>query len=406
MLSAHRAIELEPALRIDGLRAAGLYADCQMDDARLCLANMLQAMSFGAVCGNYLRLRAFLKTAGRLCGGAAQDVLTGRTLEIQAHAVINAAGPWGDGVRRLSDAAATLRLAPTKGIHLIVPRLTQEALFVEARADRRMVFLLPWGDYTLVGTTESVVEGSLEALSATRAEVGYLLEEIRRVLPGSHVDEEDIVATFAGARPLLAFGGSSTRASREHRIEIDASGLISVMGGKYTTYRRMAQEAVDVVVRHHRWRVDRCLTDQVSLLETVHPVSMGQWQELTRAVDPDLLARLLTRYGAGVFHLLRLIDREPALLHPICPHHEYITAELVYAIQHESACTITDVLARRTRMAWSSCQGLDALSTVIDLFERYGGLSSLQLEHQTNEYQQFLASGLSFRPMLASAHEH
>ena len=397
MLSARRAAALEPGLRVDGLRAAGLYADCQMDDARVCLANILQAIGFGAVCCNHVRLREFLKGDGRLCGGAVEDGPTGRAFDVRAQVVVNATGPWSDRVRRMSEPSAGPHLAPTKGIHLILPRLTQEGLFVEARTDRRMVFLLPWGEYSILGTTETPVGDSLETLAASADEVGYLLEEANRVLPDAHLDEDDIVATYAGARPLLAFSGTSTQALREHRLDVDRWGLISVMGGKYTTYRRMAQQVVDFVIARHHWKTERCLTDQVSLLEAVQPVTLEHWQELTRAMDPDLLARLLTRYGAGAFGVLRCLSRDPTLIQPVCPHHEEIAAELVHAVEQELACTLTDVLARRTRIAWSSCQGLDFLSSLIDWLERDAGMPRAHLEQQAEAYRQFLATALAFR---------
>ncbi len=406
MLSARRAVALEPELRVEGLRAAGLYADCQMDDARICLLNILQAISFGAVCVNYVRLETLLRVGQRLCGGVAADVLTGRALEIHAKVVVNATGPWADRVRELSDGAAKPRLTPTKGIHLIVPRLSREALFGQARADGRMLFILPWGEESsLVGTTETAVSGPLETLCADANEVGYLLEEVNRFLPGRHLAESEILATFAGARPLLAFSGSPTAASREHRIDVDPWGLVSVMGGKYTTYRLIAQQAVDFLVKRNQWRVDRCLTDQVSLLEAIQPVSLNHWQELTRAMDPDLLTRLITRYGAATFQILQVMDRDPSLAHPVCPHHEYVSAELIHAFQQELACTLTDVLARRTRIAWSSCQGLDLLSTLVDLAQRYTGLSPSALERQVEEYHQFLQRSRAFRgePLVVKA---
>jgi glycerol-3-phosphate dehydrogenase len=397
MLSARRAVALEPGLRVDGLRAAGLYADCQMDDARLCLANILQAAGWGAVCANYVRLRALLKADGRLCGATAEDLRSGRAFEIRARSIVNATGPWSDGVRRLSEGAAGPRLSPTKGIHLIVPRVAQEALFVQARRDRRMLFLLPWGDYSLVGTTESAVGGPLEALRAEADEVGYLLEAVNHVLPGSHLDGNDVIATFAGARPLLTSSGSATQASREHRIDVDRFGLVSVLGGKFTTYRLMAKQAVDAVLRLGGARTDRCLTDQVGLLETVHPVSLDHWRSMTQRVDPDALARLITRYGAKALQVLQLIDCEPSLAQPLCPHHEVNQAEVVHAVRGELACTLTDVLARRTRIAWSSCQGLDALSTLTDLLRRYAGVPADEVERQAEGYRRFLADGLAFR---------
>ncbi len=403
MVSMRGALALESELRRDGLRAAGVFQDCQMDDARLCLANILQAVHFGAVCCNYVRLQALLKSGGRACGGAVEDLITGRSLDVQARVVVNATGPWADRVRQLSDASAAQRLAPTKGSHLIVPRLTQQALFVEARQDRRMFFILPWGDYSLVGTTEWLVDGALDALRATSDEVGYLLEEVHHVLPGRRLTEDDVIATYAGARPLLAYAGASSRASREHRIEVDPAGLVSVMGGKYTTYRVMAQQTVDLLMRRHRWTGDRCLTDQVSVLESVHPITLDHWQDVTRMIGPDLLARLLTRYGTSATHMLQLIAHEPALGRRVCLHHEDTAAELVHAFQQELACTVTDVLARRTRIAWSSCQGLDLLSMVADLFQRYGGLTQQQVAEQMAAYHQFLAASLAFRPSVAGS---
>jgi glycerol-3-phosphate dehydrogenase len=247
-LSAPKALAAEAALRAEGLSGAGSYGDCQMDDARLCLLNILQAQSFGAACLNYVRVRALLKAQARVCGAAIEDVWTKQAFEVRARVVINACGPWADQVRRLSDPAAQTRLSPTKGIHLIVPRLSLRGLFIESRRDRRMLFILPWGENSLIGTTESAVDGPLESLHAQADEVGYLLEEVKQALPQAAVTEKDIIATFAGARPLLAYSGSVGHASREHAIEVDRFGMISVLGGKYTTYRRMAADAVDCAV--------------------------------------------------------------------------------------------------------------------------------------------------------------
>ena len=402
MLSARRALALEPGLRVDGLKAAGLYADCQMDDARLCLANILQAVGWGAVCVNYVRLRALLTAGGRICGATAEDVLGGRGFELQARSVVNAAGPWSDGVRRLSDREARPLLSPVKGIHLMTRRLAREALFIRARRDGRMFFILPWGDYSLVGTTESDVVQPLDALRAEADEVDYLLEEANRVLPGSHLDAGTVLATFAGARPLLASGGSATQASREHRIEVDRFGLISVVGGKFTTYRLMAQQTVDVVLRLAGGRGDRCLTDQVGLLETVHPVSLEHWRSMTQRVDPDALTRVIARYGAKALPVLQLIDHDPSLARPVCPHHDVSQAEIVHALRNELACTLTDVLMRRTRIAWSACQGLDALSTMADLLRRYAGLPPEAVEHEIEAYRRALAEGLAFRGVRAA----
>ena len=398
MLSAVRARQVEPRLGRDGLHAAGLYTDAQMDDARLCLANALQAIRFGAACCNYAAVRALLKRSdGELAGAVVEDLRSGASFEVRAAVVVNSAGPWGDAVRRLSDADAGTRLAPTKGAHLVLPRLTSHGLFFRVGRDQRMVFLLPWGDVSILGTTESADIDRLEALSTTREEADYLLAALQRVLPEAGITAENVLGSYAGARPLLSFSGSPTTASREHRIEIDAHGLVSVMGGKYTTARVMAQQTVDAVIRRWRFPAERCLTDQLSLLEPTHPILLSRWQEVTARIAPELLARLLTTYGTGAFRVLELVEFEPQLLQPVCPHHDVIAAELVHIIREEMACTISDVLLRRTRIAYSACQGLDLLALLSDLFQRYGRCSPEEVTLQRQAYRRALASSLSFR---------
>jgi len=403
MLSVRGTLRVESKLNASGLRAAASYVDCQMDDARLCLANILQAISFGAICLNYVKLVAFEKANGVLCGAVVQDTRTSESFAVKTTAVVNATGPWSDTVRRLSDPQAGSGLSPTKGIHLVVQRLSQQAVFFQAQ-DGRMIFLLPWGDYSVVGTTESTDFDSLDHLQASPQEVEYLLAETNRILPEASLHDSSIVATYAGARPLLTFAGSSSRASREHRIEIDRSGLISVMGGKYTTYRLMAKQAVDLIVRRLRLRTERCLTDQISLLEPTHPIVLDRWQDVTRKISPELLGRLLSVYGTGAFRILQLLEFEPGLAQPVCPHHDVIQAELVHAMQEELACTMSDILIRRTRIAYSVCQGLDLLSTLAGLLQRYCRVSGEQLEMQREEYRHFLAQSLSFRRELVPVH--
>ena len=406
MMDSSQAERMAPGLRTEDLRAAALYADCQMNDARLWLATLLQAISFGAVCCNYVRLVSFDRASDRLQGAVVEDVRTGEQFGVRATVLVNATGPWSDHIRRLSDPSAPERLAPTKGIHLLVSKLTEQAMFVQARADRRMIFLLPWGGYSLIGTTESAGISSLDDLWANEQEVDYLLSEINRIFPAARLRPADIVATYAGARPLLAFSGSSTQASREHRIEVDRFGLVSVMGGKFTTSRRMAAQAVDLIVTRKHFTVERSLTDQISLVEPAQPVVLNRWQEATRRIAPELLARLLATYGAGAFHILRLLEFEPSLHQLVCPHHEQIQAELVYAIEEELACTVSDLLIRRTPIAFSSCQGLDALSMVADLLQRYGRLSAEEVHEQIIAYQQFLVRSLACRgPVPVAIHD-
>ena len=399
MFSAQAALRLEPRLNRAGLAGAGCYTDCQMDDARLCLATILQAVQFGAVCGNYVRVLALEKTGDRLSGAVVEDRRSQRQFPVRASVIVNATGPWSDAIRRLSDTHADTRLAPTKGTHLVVPRLTHHAFFLQLQRDRRMVFVLPWGqDYTLIGTTESAAFDSLDDLHAESDEVEYLLAEVNRAFPEAGLGAADVVATFAGARPLLAFAGASTSASREHQIEIDRHGLVSIMGGKYTTYRIMAKQTLDLILKRWSMTAEPCLTDQVTLLEPTHAVILDRWQDVVRRIPPEFLARLLAQYGTGAFRILQLLEFEPGLAQPLCQHHEVTQAEFVYSLQEELACTLSDILMRRTTIAFSSCQGLDMVSTLEDLLRRYGHFSQETIDDQLGEYRAWLAKSLSFRP--------
>ena len=175
---------------------------------------------------------------------------------------------------------------------------------------------------------------------------------------------------------------------------MDRYGLVSILGGKYTTYRVMAQQTVDLMVKRWNLKAERCLTDQVSLLEPTHPVVLDRWQEVVRRIDAEVLARLLAMYGTGAFRILQLLEFEPGLAQPVCPHHDVTHAELVYAMQEELACTVSDLLMRRTKIAFSSCQGLDMVSTLTDVLARYCHLSAEQLEEQLEEYRRVLAESL------------
>ena len=169
------------------------------------------------------------------------------------------------------------------------------------------------------------------------------------------------------------------------------------MGGKYTTFRLMAKQTLDAVLSRWRFRAEACLTHQVGLLEPVHPVVLTRWQEVTRDIPEPLLARLLIRYGTGTFRILHLLEFEPRLIQPVCPHHDVIQAELVYALQDELACTVSDLLVRRTAIAFSACQGLDGLSTLTDLLKRYGRFSDEEIATQVHDYHQVLSASLACR---------
>jgi glycerol-3-phosphate dehydrogenase len=355
MLSPREAAHLEPGLSTDGLAAAALFADCRMDDARLCLETALDAARRGATCVNHAAVAGLARGARGVEGATVVDGPTGRRVDVRARAVVNATGPWGDALRRASDPAAAPRLAPTKGVHVLLPRVADHALFVRSGDDGRMVFVLPWEGHSLVGTTESAA-GDLDDLRATPDEVDYLLRVVRRALPQVEAGPQDVVSTFAGARPLLAHDGVDvTEASREHAIEVDAHGLVSAMGGKYTTHRAMAADVVDAVVERFGFRARRSATARTPLRALADPAALDAWGDAAARMPPPRLARILARYGAAAPEVLALVREDPSLAEPVCAHHDVALAELAHGVRSEMALAPDDLLLRRTRLGYSRC---------------------------------------------------
>jgi glycerol-3-phosphate dehydrogenase len=387
VLNPKQALYQATQLNASHLKAVGRYTDCQVDDARLCLMNILQALDFNAVCLNYTRVKALLHAKGKGCGAMVEDALDGGVTEVRATAVINATGAWSDRVRRMAHAQAEGRLAPTKGVHVLLPPFLHYGVFFEARADRRMLFLLPWQDYTLLGTTESAVDRDLHDLAAQRAEVDYLLEAVNRILQEQHFGVQDVLATFAGARPLLRYRGGAQGASREHVIEVDSTGLISVLGGKYTTYRLIAQQAVDTLMRVHRLSGRMCVTDSVLLLDANAAVIRQQWQQASLRVGEETLQRLLATYGVGTSRILQRIHERPELAEQASPQAPYLKAEFWYMAHWEWAATLEDLLLRRTHVAWGRDQGAALLPEAIHWLRQAHGYASAEVERQKQAFE-------------------
>ena len=236
VLTGAELTELEPALQQTGLRGAVLYYDCQEDDARFCLETILHAADLGTVCANYCELTGFRRCGDRIEAAQVRDRFTGNDFTITARQFVNATGPW------LERFAGPGVLSPTKGVHLVVPALTrQHAITFQARQDGRIMFVIPWGDCSLVGTTETDWTGDPGAARATPADVEYLLAEARRLFPITG----NVLTTFAGVRPLLRSGATASARGREHRILRQGENLWSVAGGKYTTFRLTAKQIVN-----------------------------------------------------------------------------------------------------------------------------------------------------------------
>ncbi len=338
-LSRAAALAKNPNLKSAGLRGGVVYSDGQFDDARL-LINLAQtAVEQGATLLNYARVVAIEKdSAGKVNGVEVEDVSTGERKSISARAVINATGPFCDGVRRLADSAATNLVSPSQGVHLVFAGSflpSDHAIMVPDTPDGRVLFAIPWHGHTLVGTTDVAIKDTpLEPL-ATEAEIEFILETAGRYLQRAPT-RADILSVFAGIRPLVKAGGAKNTAalSRDHTIHIDDSNLLTITGGKWTTYRNMAEDCVNRAAAIAGLPAKPCVTKEMH----VHG-----WLEASSKP-----ARFAV-YGADAAAIEKLIQTDPPLGEPLHPDLPILAAEVVWAARYEMACTVEDVLARRTR---------------------------------------------------------
>jgi glycerol-3-phosphate dehydrogenase len=365
LLSRGEVLERLPGINPEGLQGGVLYHDGQFDDARLAIALAQTAAEHGAVVCNYLEVNRFVYSEGRICGVAGTDGESGATVTIKARVVINATGMASDSIRRLDRAKATSGVTFSQGSHIVLPlKLLGEgdALLVPRTEDHRVIFATPWLGHLLVGTTDIEVHDPEADPTPTRAEVQYLLEHINRYLVIA-ASERDISAAFAGIRPLVTQRSATTAAlSREHHVEISASGLVSITGGKWTTYRKMAEDTLNAAIAAGQLQRRRCLTRELAL--------HGAGDDAPRAGD------VLETYGTDAKEVRALMKADPSLAAPIHSALAYSWAEVVYAARHEMARTVEDVLARRTRALFLNANAsLQAATGAAEILARELGRS-------------------------------
>ena len=366
MLSARATRQAEPALRTEGLRGAGRYWDCRTDDARLVLETILAAVREGGVAVSYARVTALLKEDGRIAGARLVDRLGGGEVSVRARVVVNATGPWVDAVAVL-DAPAPPRLRLTKGVHVLVPRArvgNRAAVVLHAVKDGRVMFVIPWKEQTLVGTTDTDHEGGPDVPAVVEAaDVSYLLETVNHYFPAARLSRADVTSAFAGLRPLIAPPAGAAVApssvSREEEIFASPSGLISIAGGKLTTHRLVAAAVVERVIDAlrrggERRRFGRSRTGTVPLPGGTAPpdsVAAAVLSHDGNGLAPPVIGHLADRYGSRVGELLHRVAADRRLADPIVPTLPDPRAEVLEAVEHEGALTVEDVLRRRTQIS-------------------------------------------------------
>ena len=336
LLSRAETLEQLPTLEENGLRGGVIYHDGQFDDARLAIALARTAVEQGATVINHLPVTALIKESGQVFGVIAKDDESGQEYELSAKVVINATGPFCDTIRRLDDSAAEALLVPSQGIHLVVPRTFlpgASAIMVPHTDDGRVLFAVPWHDRVLLGTTDTpVVSVDFEPRPLT-AEIDFLLQHAARYLR-QDPQRQDILSIFAGLRPLVKNGNSHDTASlsRDHTLLVSHSGLVSITGGKWTTYRKMGEETINLAARIAVLPERPSRSADLPLHGAGVKIS-GEWAS----------------YGSDAAGLEALCHADPSLRQLLHPDLPYRRVEIVWAIRHEWAQSVEDLLSRRTR---------------------------------------------------------
>lgn len=372
-LSRRRALELAPGLRSDSLTGAIEYHDAQVDDARYVVETVRTAAAYGAAAVSRATAIAFTRAGERVVGARVRDVETGEEIDVRATVTIVATGPWTEDTEALAGRVRAVKIRPSKGVHLVVAKeAIASSVALVVRTERSVLFVLPWGEHWLIGTTDTEWDEEKARPVATCKDVDYLLGEVNKVL-ARPLGRADVLATYAGLRPLVAGLGTvrgpgeqgaerldrmanddadTTKVSREHAVSRPSPGLVVVSGGKYTTYRVMAMDAVDAAVVDGSLPVGPSTTSGVRLLGAEgFEVRKNQRATLaaTHGVSEAVVDHLLGRYGGMVDELLGLVDTDRALAEPVVGAPGYLAAEVVFAVTHEGARHLDDVLLRRTR---------------------------------------------------------
>jgi glycerol-3-phosphate dehydrogenase len=396
-----KAMELEDGLDSDRIKAAGVFYDCSTDDARLTLAFALSAMDAGGRCANYIQVVSLLRDGNRLSGARVRDVLSGEEFDIEARVVCNASGAWGDEVCDLDEPGAPSKLQLTKGSHIMVPRgraRTKNALPVVSPADDRLMFVIPRGHFSLIGTTDTYYHEDLDHPFATKEDVEYILEAVNDILPRAHLDMGDIISTYSGLRPLaMQEGGEDVAASsvsREHRIYTSRSGMLTIAGGKLTTARSMAEEMVDMTARKllkdFGVKAKRpCQTMNNPIIGTPAPDTEARVRALSAKLtfDDDILNGLF-KQGTDALKVLALIDEDASLAERLAPEIPHIKAQVKFAIEGEMARSVDDFLVRRTEIYYQAAdQGLGVAEEIARIMGESLGWDADEGKRQVEAYK-------------------
>ncbi len=390
-LSQRALYKAIPSLKKGAMIGGMTYYDAQVDDARYGATVARTAAFYGAHVATRVRMEGFVQVGGRVVGVEAQDLETGERFEIRAKQVLNATGVWTDDTQSLVGARGEWHVRASKGVHLVVPKdRIRSSMAMVLRTEKSVLFVIPWGRHWLLGTTDTDWNLDKAHPAATAADIDYILEHINRVLDVP-LTRDDVEGVYAGLRPLLAGESEDTsQLSREHVVYNVVPGLTAIAGGKWTTYRVMAKDAVDAVADALDGRVPASVTDELALVggEGYN----AAWNQRSATAKRTGLHRvriehLLNRFGTLASEVLDLIAARPELAEPVPGADDYLLAEVVYGTTHEGALHLDDVLARRTRIsieAWD--RGVSAAPVAARLMAAELGWDAEQEQREVDVY--------------------
>ncbi len=392
-LSRRGALKIAPALKRSALVGAVQYYDAKVDDARHTMELARTAATYGAHVATRVAAIGFLRQGERVTGVRAVDKLTGREFEIHARQVVNSTGVWTDETQAMIGERGQFHVRASKGVHLVVPRdRIHSTSGIILRTEKSVLFVIPWGRHWIIGTTDT--DWSLDKAhpAATSADITYLLDHVNRFLT-THLTQADVEGVYAGLRPLLAGESDETsKLSREHVVNHPTPGLVVVAGGKYTTYRVMAKDAIDETARTLGGSVPESVTQDIPMVGAVgFQAVWNRRAAMAResGVHVERIEKMLLRHGVLTSEVLALIADDPELGQPLPGGEDYLKAEIVYAASHEGALHLDDVLARRTRLSIESWdRAVGASRTAAALVAPVLGWDAADIDSEVEHYAQ------------------
>jgi glycerol-3-phosphate dehydrogenase len=369
-LSEKKIAEIAPSLRSDLINGAIKYFDAQVDDARHTLAIVRTAARHGAVIASRVECEELVRDGKRVMGAKVRDLKSGKRITVSAKVTVMCAGVWSDELHEKFGIKPGYKVAMSKGAHIVLPKsaIKSDAGII-LKTSVSVLFIIPWADKWIVGTTDTPYKADRNNPVATKEDVDYIIDQANRVLHPK-ISTDDIIGVYAGLRPLVANASDSktTKLSREHTVDRPVPGFVSIAGGKYTTYRVMGKDVIDLAVNDLRRIVAESVTEKIPAIGADGYFALvqqkGQLAELS-GLSEETITHLLNRYGSTIDEIFEIIYADKKLGQPLTSELPYLRAEVIYAVTHEGAQSVDDVISRRTRISFEASDGGESLAAAV-----------------------------------------